>query len=236
MNVFELFENNGGKFLVHPHEFNQKVQLISAYVFDWDGVFTNGGKDHEQQSTFNEADSMGTNLLRFCHYLKHNKLPLTALLSGENNKAAFHFSTRENFTLKYFKTADKLKALEHMCREQKITPTQIMYVFDDVLDLGIAAQCGLRIFIPRKANPLLNNYVINNNLADYMTANDGGNCAVRETCEMLLASNGLYEEVIKHRIEYSGTYKKYIDLKKATQTLYYTLDKGEIIEHHYQKL
>lgn len=236
MNYFEIFENIGGRFLISQHEFNLKLDLISAYVFDWDGVFTNGSKDAEQNSSFNEADSMGTNLLRFGHFLKTGHQPLTAILSGENSKAAFHFATRENFTLKYFKTGDKLKSLEHLCRTQKITPSQIVYVFDDVLDLGIAAQCGLRIFIPRRANPLLNQYVVNNNLADYVTASDGSNCAVRETCEMLLAAKDQYDEVLRHRIEYSPTYKKYVDQKKSLQTLYYTLDKGEIIEYYYQKL
>jgi 3-deoxy-D-manno-octulosonate 8-phosphate phosphatase (KDO 8-P phosphatase) len=231
MNYFQTFENNGGKFLVSQQDFELKLHAIKAFVFDWDGVFTDGGKDHEQQSSFNEADSMGTNLLRFSFFLKKGELPITAIISGENNKTAFNFVARENFDLKYFKVADKIKAIEHFCAERKISPAEVAYVFDDVLDLSIARICGLRVFIPREANPLLNNFVIKNNLADYITAATSGNCPVRETCELIIGAYGLYEEVLNHRIDYTKTYAQYVGLKKALKTSYFTLSDGGIKTH-----
>ena len=196
MDFLKAFENNGAKLLLSPTGFNIKLQSIKAFVFDWDGVFTDGSKDFELQSRFNEADSMGTNLLRFCFFLKHDKLPITAIISGENNKAAFTFVNRECFHANYFKVSNKIEAANHLCKTFNISLDQIAYVFDDVLDLSIAQCCGLRIFIPRKGNPLFNEYVIKNKLADYITASESGHYAVRETCEFLIGTYKLYDEVI----------------------------------------
>ncbi len=52
-------------------------------MFDWDGVFTGADKDHLLQSRFNEADSVGINLLWFSYYLNHKELPTTTIISGE---------------------------------------------------------------------------------------------------------------------------------------------------------
>jgi 3-deoxy-D-manno-octulosonate 8-phosphate phosphatase (KDO 8-P phosphatase) len=230
MSAFRIFENNGGRFLVSESSFISKLDAVKAFVFDWDGVFTNAEKDHEAQSYFTEVDSMGSNLLRFSFFLKNKELPLAAIISGENNKASFVFSERENYHANYFKVAQKAAACEHFCHQYAILPSEICYVFDDVLDLSIAQQCGLRIFIPRKANPLLNEYVIKNKLADYITFSSSGNYPVRETCELLIATYGSYDEIIQHRINYSEHYAAYISRRREIKTKFFTLNEGKIAE------
>ena len=210
MSNLKVFENNGARFLVSESLLVSNLSRIKAFVFDWDGVFTNGEKDHDLQSRFNEVDSMGTNLLRFSFFLKHNQLPITAIISGENNKAAFTFTSRECFNANYFKVANKTDATKHLCETFGILPNEIAYVFDDVLDLSVAKECGLRIFISRKANPLFNEYVVKNKLADYITASESGNFAVRESCEMIMSSYGLFDEAVTQRVNYSENYSKYI--------------------------
>src|ERR1044071_4322922 len=93
-NIESLFK---GKFLTDTKAFRQKLKKIRAYIYDWDGVFNNGHKTESGSSSFSEIDSMGTNLLRFSHFLKSDELPLTAIISGEHNKAAVTFSEREHF-------------------------------------------------------------------------------------------------------------------------------------------
>ncbi len=225
------FENIGGKFLIPENEFRQKLNLVKAFVFDWDGVFTDGSKDFELQSRFNEVDSMGTNLLRFSFYLKNKALPFTSVISGENNKAAFTFVKRECFHSCYYKMPNKIEAAQHFCKANKINLNQIAFVFDDVLDLSLAEKCGLRIFIPRKQNPLLNQYIIKNNLADYLTSDPA--YAVRESCELLMGLYDLYDEALKHRTAYSDTYKSYLELRKATETEFFTCMNGVIEEGNF---
>lgn len=79
----QVFTEIGGEFIIPEASLIEKIKHIKAFVFDWDGVFTDAGKDHLLQSRFSEADSMGTNLLRFSYYLNHKELPITAIISGE---------------------------------------------------------------------------------------------------------------------------------------------------------
>lgn len=182
------------------------------------------------QSRFSEADSMGTNLLRFSYYLNHKELPITAIISGEKNLAAFTFIDRERFHSSYSKFANKIDAAQHLCKKHKIDLHQIAYVFDDVLDLGLADVCGLRIFIPRKSNPLFNEFVLKHHLADYLTGATSGDGSVREACELMIGLNGNYDMVISERANFASSYKSYLELRKATTPIYYTSQDGEVIE------
>lgn len=230
MSSLKVFENNGGQFLVSEAVFISKLYSVKAFIFDWDGVFTDSHKDQDSNSRFSEVDSMGCNLLRFSFFLKNKELPLAGMISGENNRTSFMFSSREGFHSNYFKIAKKADAIEHFCEQHRVLPQEIAYVFDDVLDLSVAKECGLRIYIPRKANPMLNNYVAKNALADYMTLSSSGNNPVRETCELLMTTYGLYDEAIDHRINYSEQYAEYIALRRATKTKYFTVTEGRIAE------
>lgn len=226
----QIFTEIGGELIFPEATLIEKIKHIKAFVFDWDGVFTDGSKDHLLQSHFNEADSMGTNLLRFSYYLNHKDIPVTAIISGEKNSAAFTFVDRERFHASYSKFSNKLDAAKHLCETHNIKMDQIAYVFDDVLDLSLAEQCGLRVFIPRKANPLFNEYVIKHLLADYVTACTSGEAAVREACELMMGLNGNFDAVISERTKFSKSYQSYLELRRATSPVYYTSQDGAVIE------
>ena len=76
-----VFTNSGAEFLISYKEISKKLETIKAFIFDWDGVFNSAEKNESRSSNFNEADSMGTNLLRFSYYLKNKKIPFTAIIS-----------------------------------------------------------------------------------------------------------------------------------------------------------
>lgn len=221
--IENLYTQLGGQFITPIAHIHTKLKTIKAFIFDWDGVFNNGQKNGKNSSDFNETDSMGTNLLRYSHFLKNDHLPLTAVISGEKNEAAFHFCERESFRYSFFKISNKIEALNFICKKEGITPENIAYFFDDVLDLPIAEQCGIRILVNQKANPLFVNYCVKNNLVDYLTANSGGQFAIREAAELLIGLNENYDEVMKSRTNFDENYKKYITLRKQTNTEFFTL-------------
>ncbi|HXU28110.1 MAG TPA: phosphatase, partial [Bacteroidia bacterium] len=123
----KIYTDMGAQFLTPTEEIVQKFGAIKAFVFDWDGVFNTGEKIGGGSSSFNEVDSMGTNLLRFSYYLKHKQLPQTAVISGEKNDSAFFFAQREHFGASYFKIANKKWALDHLCSIYGIKPHEICY-------------------------------------------------------------------------------------------------------------
>ncbi len=226
--ITKLFTAIGGQFINDKKIITEKLQHIKAYIFDWDGVFNDGQKHGEGSSNFSEVDSMGTNMLRFSHFLKTQKMPLTAVISGEKNESAFWFCKRECFNYSFYKIANKTDALTFICEKENLKPHEVAYFFDDVLDLTIAEICGIRVLVNRKANPLFVNYCVKNNLVDYLTASDGGNFAIREATELLIGLNQNYDDVITARKNYSSTYKSYIENRRKVSTELFTVLNGVI--------
>lgn len=220
--IADSFINIGGKFITPAVDIAEKLKNIKAFLFDWDGVFNNAEKSTGHPNGFSEGDSMGINLLRFSHYFSTNNLPLSAIITGEENPTAFDFARRENFTAIYFKIKDKNEALAHLCHTYKIAPENIAWFFDDVLDLGMAGQCGLRFYLARPSQPLTNEFVFDNGLVDYIPAHTGGNNALRECCELLMGLGGNFDKIIQNRMDFSPAYADYFTHRQEVKPLVFT--------------
>lgn len=218
--IASLFTQAGGQFRLPPVEFQQKLGQIKAYIFDWDGVFNDGTKRDQQGSGFNEPDSMGINLLRFSHYLRHGSLPFSAIITSEANATAHFLAQREDFSALYFKATNKAKSFAHFLAAHELKAEDVVFVFDDVLDLPVAEQCGLRIAVHRPANPLFNRYLQQNALADYLTF--GQPYAIREVCELLIGLHGNYDTVVTERKELSERYLAYMAERQKHKTAVWT--------------
>ncbi len=204
-----------GEFITDKNTIAQKLSAIKAFVYDWDGVFNMGAKDENGCSTFTEVDSMGTNLLRLNYFLRKGEVPRTAIITGENNKTAFGFAKREHFDAVYYNAKNKKLAVNHFCKEFNLNPEEIVFVFDDVLDLNVAAIAGLRCMINREATPMFKQYVIQNKLVDYITRYNGGEYGVREIADLLMGLSGQYNETLTERMNNTEVYATYLKLRNA---------------------
>ena len=217
--LIHLFEELGGEFISPSSLFEDKWNKIKAIVFDWDGVFNTGIKGHQVTSHFTEADSMGVNMLRFSYWLKNDKKQLkTAIITGQNNESALHFANREHFDSIYMAKTNKTIAFADLCSSMGLQEDEIMFVFDDVLDLPVAEKAGLRIMINRYSSPLFYNHVKTHQLADYISFNEGGENAIREICELLIGVNENYTEVMEKRSAFTGDYEDYLKHRNSATT------------------
>lgn len=219
-----------GTFVTDATVLGDKLEQISAYIFDWDGVFNNGSKGADGSSPFNEVDSMGINMLRYNHYIRKSHNPIAGIITGEKNPVAFTFSRREHFHSVYYGIKNKKDALMHLCQAHDIQPEEVAYFFDDITDLEVASMCGIRIMIGRNCNPMLLNMAKEKHLADYITANDGGNNAIREATELLKALSGKYVETISQRSVYSEHYRDYLNSRNIPSPAFYTITDSKISE------
>jgi 3-deoxy-D-manno-octulosonate 8-phosphate phosphatase (KDO 8-P phosphatase) len=226
----QILSHFKGKFLTEPVLFLQKLARIKAYLFDWDGVFNDGFKDANGSSPYSEIDAMGTNLLRYNHYLRQDEVPAVAILSGEKNAAGFALARREHFDGVYFKIMHKADALMHFCKRYSLQPQEVAFVFDDVLDFSAAALCGLRIMVSRPCNPLLIDFAVEKGLVDYLTSADGGHHAIRETSELLCALRGNYEETIDNRMQFTDHYQHYLKIRNQPDPFFCTMVDAVITE------
>lgn len=228
--ITELFINQGGEFISPPTFIQEKLKTIKAFIFDWDGVFNSGTKGEGVSSTYTEADSMGTNLLRFGHWLGNDKkLPIMAIITGENNQSAKYLAQREHFHHIYFKIPDKAVALEHLLYKYSLKTQEVAFCFDDVLDFPIAQKCGLKFMIRRDASPLFKQFAIDNKLCDYITAQQGGNHAIREVSDLILGLTGQINSVIKERTGFSELYTAYLQQRNIPETVMFTVKDKKII-------
>jgi 3-deoxy-D-manno-octulosonate 8-phosphate phosphatase (KDO 8-P phosphatase) len=223
MNQLEkIFTDQGGTFCIPIAGLQKKLSHVRAFIFDWDGVFNNGTKNEHGSSSFSEVDSMGTNLLRFSNYITKKKMPIVSVMSGERNVLSFQYGKREHVHSVYFRVKNKRQAFDHFIEAYSLKPKEVAFFFDDVLDLSLAEVCGVRIMVNQQANPLFKNYVIKNELADYATANPGGNFAVREGCELIMGLQDNFDTTLQHRLRYSTAYETYYNERQQIPTSFYT--------------
>lgn len=215
MLIQKAFENQGGTFLCTADEIANKLKDIKCFVFDWDGVFNKGVKDNPSGSPFSEPDSMGVNMLRFSYWLIHDKLPVTAIITGENNLTALRFAEREHLDAVYLNSKNKKETFQSLAEDYSLNFNEIAFFFDDILDLNAAQLCQLSFCIRRNASPLFEEFIINNNFCHYISAQEGGNHAVREITELIIGLQGNYDETIFKRMEYKGDYDKYLSLRNS---------------------
>ncbi len=217
-NDISIFEERGGEFVSSPFLFKEKLAHVKAVLFDWDGVFHSGYKQEHRTSAFSEADSMGVNMLRFGLFLQENKLPVCGIITGEHNPTAAFWSSREHLDFLIEGAKDKRQVLAMLDSKYGIKPHEVAFVFDDILDLSLAREVGVRMLVTKNANPKLINYAKQHKLADYITYSDGGNHAVREVSEVLLTLLDRFDETVTERMEFSSTYRSYLEKRQDIET------------------
>jgi 3-deoxy-D-manno-octulosonate 8-phosphate phosphatase (KDO 8-P phosphatase) len=203
-----------------------KLAKIKAVAFDWDGVFNNGDKGH-YPSSFNEIDSMGINMLRFGYYLLNNVNPLAFIVTGEKNDIALNWAEREHFHAVYLKVKNKIDVLHLMEEKYHINRDEILFVFDDIHDLSLAMECGVKILIPNPGAQNFDALCRKMNYCDYISKNSGGQNALREISETVLFLLGLFEKTIRSRIDFQGIYFDYWQTRNAVRTEILELSYGE---------
>jgi len=231
----DIFKSNGGEFITPPAQLQDKLRNIKAILFDWDGVF-NSGEKGGLPSSFNEVDSMGINMLRFGYFMMLGHIPYTAIVTGETNQAGFKWAKRERFDNVFYQVKNKVDLLPILKREHNIEPDEVFFVFDDILDLSLAKQVGIRFLVNRKANPLFNAYCIKNGLCDYLTYSAGNQNAIREVTEVALDALGIFDKTIDERILFNGAYKDFLDEKMLKVTKYLKSEDGGFIAKDFKQI
>jgi 3-deoxy-D-manno-octulosonate 8-phosphate phosphatase (KDO 8-P phosphatase) len=212
------FSKLGGVFLTPVSTLHERLAGIRGFVSDWDGVFNDGAKGDSSASTYNEPDSMGTNLLRYALWRAHGAMPPVALITGADNPSAREFARREHFHAVYHGARNKTAAIGAFCTSRSMSSEQLLCLFDDVNDLGMAFACGVRVLVKRTASPLLQDYVARQKLCDYITGHTSSTHAVREVCELVLGLLGAFDAVVASRVAWDADYARYFAERQAIPT------------------
>jgi 3-deoxy-D-manno-octulosonate 8-phosphate phosphatase (KDO 8-P phosphatase) len=78
---------------------------------------------------------------------------------------------------------DKLMPWDALRRELGLAPAACAHIGDDLPDVPVFVRCGFAVTVPHAPLSVRAR-------AHFVTGRDGGNGAVRELCEMILAAQG----------------------------------------------
>lgn len=157
-----------------------KANKIKLLVCDVDGVFSDGriylGNDGEELKAFHTKDGFGIKALGASGVD-------VAIITGRNSAIVANRMKALNVAHIIQGQEDKLPALTQLVEQLGVQLEQVAYIGDDVPDLACIEAVGLGICVV-DGHPLVLQK------ADYTTFTQGGFGAVRETCDIIMQSQG----------------------------------------------
>jgi 3-deoxy-D-manno-octulosonate 8-phosphate phosphatase (KDO 8-P phosphatase) len=160
---------------------------ITCVICDLDGVLTDGciylsGDDQELRS-YHVHDGTGLKLLMAVGIE-------VVIITGSRPEMVEPRMQQLQIQHVYTKIRDKTTVYSTIKSKLNIQDHNIAYIGDDVVDLPVMTQVGLKIAVAN-ALPMVQAK------ADYITLKNGGAGAVREACEMILSAQGKLDLAIE---------------------------------------
>jgi 3-deoxy-D-manno-octulosonate 8-phosphate phosphatase (KDO 8-P phosphatase) len=166
------------------HERATRVRLLAL---DVDGTLTDGrlwfGADGEQFKAFHAQDGLGMKLVRDAGI---EVVWITARSSAIVERRAADLGLGRVVQGCH----DKASALQQVCADLQLAPTQAAYMGDDLPDRPALRLAGLAV-VPANAHAWVAA------VAHWKTTARGGEGAVRELCDLLLVANGRRDTVLR---------------------------------------
>jgi len=158
----------------------ERLRAVRLMAFDVDGVLTDGslwyGENGEMLKRFNALDGHGLQLLGESGIM-------VALVTGRQGPIISRRAADLGISIVIQGVRDKAGTLDALTREHGYTPDQVGYMGDDIIDLPALQRAGFAASVPNAPS-----YVAQS--AHWVSARPGGDGAVRECCDLILASQG----------------------------------------------
>lgn len=155
----------------------KKLKKIKLFALDFDGVFTDGkvylNQDGLEMVVCSRRDSLGMNLL------KKEGIKFV-VLSMEPNPIIAKRCEKLKIEMLY-SPDDKLYLFKNLIKREKIKIEEVAYMGDDLNDLDCLKYAGVAFTVKDGASECLK-------VADYITKRQSGDHALREVCDLILAS------------------------------------------------
>ncbi|RJP29710.1 MAG: HAD-IIIA family hydrolase [Candidatus Omnitrophota bacterium] len=164
-----------------------KAKMIKVLLLDVDGVLTDGriiydsaGRD---MKLFDVHDGLGVALL-------HKSGIPTVLITAKGSRAIKPRAKDMKVARIYENISPKTAVLDKIIKKYKIKPEELCFIGDDLVDLCLLKRVGLAVSVANACAEV-------KKISHYTTAKEGGRGAVREVAEMILKSQGKWQEAIR---------------------------------------
>jgi 3-deoxy-D-manno-octulosonate 8-phosphate phosphatase (KDO 8-P phosphatase) len=165
----------------------KKASQIKALIFDVDGVLTNGRIIYDEQGKETKQFNVKDGLI--IGYLNKAKV-IVGAISGRESAAVAKRAAELKLDFCHQGIVDKIGVLNKVAEYHDIKKKEIAYIGDDLNDLEVLKSVGLSA-CPSDSPVYIKSAV------DLVSENKGGHGVVREIADLILASKGELEKLLK---------------------------------------
>ena len=168
-------------------EVQKRAARIKLLLMDCDGVLTDGRiwlfENGEEQKGFHTRDGLGIDLL-------HRAGLRSGIISGRTSKAVETRARTLGMSFVIQGHENKVQAFAGVLAQAGVSNAEVAYIGDDLNDIPLMVRSGLGVAVADAALETREH-------AHYVTKAPGGFGAVREVIELLLKSQGRWDDLIK---------------------------------------
>lgn len=166
----------------------RRAARIKLFLMDCDGVLTDGRiwvlENHEDQKAFHTRDGLGLEIF-------HRAGLKSGVISGRVSSALDRRAQKLGMSYVRQGNEDKEQAFAEIVADAGLTNDEVAFAGDDLTDIPLMAKCGLALAVADGAAETRAH-------AHYVTQARGGCGAVREMVELILKSQGRWDDLLKH--------------------------------------
>jgi 3-deoxy-D-manno-octulosonate 8-phosphate phosphatase (KDO 8-P phosphatase) len=164
----------------------RRSSRIKLLLMDCDGVLTDGRlwltDNGDEQKSFNTHDGLGLSLL-------HRAGLKSGIISGRTSTAVSRRARELGVEFVRQGNPDKIEAFEQVLKEAGVDENEVAFVGDDLPDIPLMQRVELAIAVADAVEET-------RLAAHYVTQVRGGEGAVREVIEMILKSQGRWNDLV----------------------------------------
>lgn len=169
----------------------ERAKKIRLFLMDIDGTLTDGGvclmslPDNggiAEMKIFNSQDGLA---IKLAHIMEIK----TGFITGRKSPAVQQRADELSVDYVYLGQATKTAAFEECMQKAGVTAEEVAYLGDDLPDMPVSKLAGLAVAVANAAPEL-------KAICHYVTRANGGAGAAREVVELILKSQGRWEEAI----------------------------------------
>jgi 3-deoxy-D-manno-octulosonate 8-phosphate phosphatase (KDO 8-P phosphatase) len=172
-------------------EVQERAARIKLLLMDCDGVLTDGRiwlfENGEEQKGFHTRDGLGIDLW-------HRAGLRSGIISGRRSSAVETRARTLGMSFCVQGHENKLQAFAGVLAQAGVSNAEVAYIGDDLNDIPLMVQSGFAVAVADAAFETREH-------AHYVTTALGGFGAVREVIELILKSQGRWDDLIKKYLD-----------------------------------
>jgi 3-deoxy-D-manno-octulosonate 8-phosphate phosphatase (KDO 8-P phosphatase) len=164
----------------------RRAARIKLLLMDCDGVLTDGRlwltDDDDEQKSFNTHDGLGLSLL-------HRAGLRSGIITGRSSAAVTRRARELGIEFVHQGHPDKIAAFEAVLEQAGLEEEEVAFVGDDLPDIPLMKRSELAVAVADAVEET-------RSVAHYVTRARGGRGAIREVIEVILKSQGRWNDLL----------------------------------------